>query len=88
LRLAGKSISGGNTIKGPFEWAGPGDQYFTALFIPDDPNTAAMVTLRNPMEIAQKPRDPQAPAPKTLPTLMSLARRWRICAARPVSGCT
>ena len=55
LRLAGKSISGGNTIKGPFEWAGPGDQYFTALFIPDDPNTTAMVTLRNPMEIAQKP---------------------------------
>ena len=47
LRLPGKSISGGNTIRGPFEWAAPGDQYFTAIFIPDDPNTAAMVTLRN-----------------------------------------
>jgi YidC/Oxa1 family membrane protein insertase len=54
-RLAVKNISGGNTLKGPFEWAGTGDQYFTAIFIPDDPSTAAMVTLRNPMEIAQKP---------------------------------
>ncbi|MFZ0198980.1 MAG: membrane protein insertase YidC [Candidatus Sulfotelmatobacter sp.] len=56
LRLQGKSISGGNTIRGPFEWAGPGDQYFTALFIPSDPNAAAMVTLRNPLQVL---RDPQ-----------------------------
>ncbi len=55
-RLAVKSISGGNTIKGPFEWAGPGDQYFTAIFIPDDPQTSAMVTLRNSLQV---PRDPQ-----------------------------
>jgi len=54
-RLAIKNISGGNTIKGPFEWAGPGDQYFTAIFIPDDPATAAMVTLRNPLQVPQKP---------------------------------
>jgi YidC/Oxa1 family membrane protein insertase len=54
-RLAVKAISGGNTIKGPFEWAGTGDQYFTAIFIPDDPTSAAMVTLRNSMEIPQKP---------------------------------
>jgi YidC/Oxa1 family membrane protein insertase len=54
-RLAVKSVSGGNTLKGPFEWAGTGDQYFTAIFIPDDPATAAMVMLRNPMEISQKP---------------------------------
>jgi YidC/Oxa1 family membrane protein insertase len=53
-RLAIKSISSGNTIKGPFEWAGTGDQYFTAIFIPDDPTAAAMVTLRNAMEIPQK----------------------------------
>jgi YidC/Oxa1 family membrane protein insertase len=55
LRLPIKSISSGNTLKGPFEWAGTGDQYFTAIFIPDDPDTAALVTLRNPMEIPQKP---------------------------------
>jgi YidC/Oxa1 family membrane protein insertase len=60
-RLAMKNISGGNTIRGPFEWAGPGDQYFTAIFIPDDPDTAAMVTLRNSL---QMPRDPQKPDSK------------------------
>ncbi len=54
-RLGVKSISGGNTIKGPFEWAAPGDQYFTATFIPDDPTTAAMVTLHNAMDVSQKP---------------------------------
>jgi YidC/Oxa1 family membrane protein insertase len=53
-RLAVKSISGGNTIKGPFEWAGTGDQYFTAIFIPNDP-AAAMVTLHYALEIPQKP---------------------------------
>jgi YidC/Oxa1 family membrane protein insertase len=54
-RLPVKAISGGNTIKGPFEWAGAGDQYFTATFIPNDPTTAAMVTLHNAMEIPQAP---------------------------------
>jgi YidC/Oxa1 family membrane protein insertase len=54
-RLAVKAISGDSTIKGPFEWAGTGDQYFTAIFIPNDPTTAAMVTLRNALEIPQKP---------------------------------
>ena len=54
-RLAIKSVSGDNTIKGPFEWAGTGDQYFTAIFIPTDPNAAAMVTLRKAMDVAAKP---------------------------------
>ncbi len=36
-RIPVKNVSGGKTISGPFEWAGPGDQYFTAIFIPDDP---------------------------------------------------
>jgi len=54
-RLAVKNISGGGTLKGPFEWAGTGDQYFTAIFIPDDPISAAMVTLRGSLEVPQKP---------------------------------
>ena len=53
-RLSVKSISGDNTLKGPFEWAGTDDQYFSAIFIPDVPADAAMVTLRKPMEITQK----------------------------------
>jgi len=49
-------ISGGKTIGGPFHWAGPTDQYFAAVFIPDDPDSASLVTLRNQMSVA---RDPQ-----------------------------
>jgi len=65
LRLPVKSINGGNTLKGPFEWAGTGDQYFTAIFIPDDPSSAVMVTLRNPLEIPQKPGfNPVGPSSK------------------------
>jgi YidC/Oxa1 family membrane protein insertase len=55
LRLPIKRVSGGDTVRGPFEWAGTDDQYFTAIFIPDDPATAAMITLRNPLEVQQKP---------------------------------
>jgi YidC/Oxa1 family membrane protein insertase len=54
-RLPIKSISSGNTLKGQFEWAGTGDQYFTAIFIPDNPRSAALITLRNPLEVPAKP---------------------------------
>ncbi len=52
---------GGATLPGPFHWAGPIDQYFAAVFIPDDPATATMVTLHNSLPI---PRDPQKPDSK------------------------
>jgi YidC/Oxa1 family membrane protein insertase len=55
LRLPVKSTRDGNTISGPFEWGGTGDQYFAAIFIPDDPTSAAMVTLNKPMDAPQKP---------------------------------
>jgi len=50
-RLAIKKISGGGTLQGPFHWAGLSDQYFAAVFMPADPKNAAMVTLRNQIEI-------------------------------------
>lgn len=59
-RLDIKHISGGNTIRNPFFWAGVSDQYFAAIFLPDDPNNAVLVTLRNPLKI---PRDPNHPNP-------------------------
>jgi len=57
-RVAIKKISGGATIPGPFHWAGPTDQYFAAVFIPDDPNSVSMVTLRDPLSIPRDPRNP------------------------------
>jgi YidC/Oxa1 family membrane protein insertase len=55
LRLPVKSISGGRTIPGPFEWADVGDQYFTAAFIPNDPANSALITLRNGMPVPKQP---------------------------------
>jgi len=53
-------ISGGKTITGPFHWAGPTDQYFAAVFIPNDPNSAAMVTLRNSISVLRTPDKPDS----------------------------
>ena len=55
-RLPVKKISGGATVPGPFHWAGPADLYFAAVFIPDDPASAAMVTLRNSLPIITDPQ--------------------------------
>jgi YidC/Oxa1 family membrane protein insertase len=52
-------VIGGGTIPGPFHWAGPTDQYFAAVFIPDDPTAASMVTLNHSMPIPKDPRKPQ-----------------------------
>ncbi len=52
-RLAIKKISGDGTLPGPFHWAGVSNQYFAAVFMPRDPKSAAMVTLRNAIEIAR-----------------------------------
>ena len=55
-RLAAKKISGGATLPGPFHWAGPTDQYFAAIFIPDDPASTSLVTLHNPLTLAKDPQ--------------------------------
>jgi YidC/Oxa1 family membrane protein insertase len=56
-RLAIKKISGGGTLPGPFHWAGVSDQYFAAVFLPQDPQNAAMVTLHNALEIPHNGSD-------------------------------
>jgi YidC/Oxa1 family membrane protein insertase len=62
-RLAAKKVSGGNTLRGPFQWAGPQDQYFATIFLPDRPEQAAMVTFRNAIQV---PKDPAKPDPNNL----------------------
>jgi YidC/Oxa1 family membrane protein insertase len=51
-------IVGGATLPGPFQWAAVSDQYFAAVFLPKDPQNAAMVTLRSPLEIPHNASDP------------------------------
>ena len=62
-RLTAKKVSNGNTLRGPFQWAGPQDQYFATIFLPDLPANAAMVTFRNAIQV---PKDPARPDPNNL----------------------
>jgi len=64
-RLAIKKVIGGNTLRGPFNWIGVTDQYFAAVFLPDDPANATAVTLRNPVDI---PKDWKNPTQDTVKT--------------------
>jgi YidC/Oxa1 family membrane protein insertase len=53
-----KWITGGDTLSGPYSWAGTADQYFAAVFMPESPRDATVVTLNSPVEI---PRDASKP---------------------------
>jgi YidC/Oxa1 family membrane protein insertase len=50
--LAPKKVSGGETLNGPFDWAGTSDPFFAAIFLPDDPATATVATLHNELDVA------------------------------------
>jgi YidC/Oxa1 family membrane protein insertase len=52
--LALKNIAGGATLNGPFEFAGVSDQYFAAIFMPDQPQDATMATLHRQLMAAVK----------------------------------
>ena len=58
-RLDIKKISGGATLQGPFNWAGVVDQYFAAVFLPEDIQNAALVTQRHSVEVPKDPRNPK-----------------------------
>ena len=51
--LAIKKISNGNTVDGPFEWAGVSDPYFASVFLPDSPSSATLVTLSHQLDVAK-----------------------------------
>jgi len=53
-----KWVSGGATITGPFQWVATSDQYFAAVFMPETPKDAVLVTLSSPVEV---PRNPDKP---------------------------
>ncbi len=73
--LSFKKISGGATLNGPFDFAGVGDQYFGAVFLPDHPDDASVVTFEHKIDIAKvkpsslKDAKPVATGSKELPVL-------------------
>lgn len=62
-REAIRKVSGGGTMAGPFYWAATTDQYFAAVFMPDDPVSSAMVTFRNTIQI---PKNLDKPNPNEM----------------------
>lgn len=56
--IAVGKVSGGNTLHGTYDWAGVGDSYFGAVFIPDDPDNLNVITLRHAIDIAPDPSKP------------------------------
>ena len=50
---APKKVSGGQTLSGPFDWAGVSDMYFAAIFLPDHAATATVATLNNQLDVAK-----------------------------------
>ena len=51
--VAFKKVAGGNTLNGPFDWAGVSDNYFAAVFLPENPSTATVATLHNDLDVAK-----------------------------------
>jgi YidC/Oxa1 family membrane protein insertase len=61
--LPPKKVSGGATLNGPFDYAGISDQYFGAIFLPDEPAQTAVVSLNQGWSIprdAKKPNETEA----------------------------
>ena len=56
--LSFKNISGGATLKQSFDFAGLSDAYFTAVFMPDHPQDAMLVTLHNQIDVNKVSRIP------------------------------
>jgi YidC/Oxa1 family membrane protein insertase len=49
--IALKKVSGGDTLTGPFDYAGMSDAYFGALFLPDHVDDATLVSFANKIDI-------------------------------------
>lgn len=68
-QLALKKVIGGNTLRGPFDYAGVSDQYFTAAFLPDDPSNASVVTLHNTIDVPRNLKKPEPGQTEQAPVL-------------------
>lgn len=66
--VAYKKVVGGETVRGPFDWAGVSDLYFAAVFLPDQPAQVQAVSLHNQLNIPKdaKHPDPNATTPASV----------------------
>jgi YidC/Oxa1 family membrane protein insertase len=66
VHLDGRKVSGGATAEGELDWAGVSNLYFAAIFLPDQPQTASLVTENNTVYVALDPSKPDAKSPTAL----------------------
>jgi YidC/Oxa1 family membrane protein insertase len=57
-QISWKKVSNGDTRSGPFDWAGVSDLYFAAIFLPDKPSDATLVTLHENIDVPKNPKHP------------------------------
>jgi YidC/Oxa1 family membrane protein insertase len=57
-QITAKKVVGGDTLHGPFDWAGVSDLYFAAIFLPDNPPNATLATLHNTIDVPRNLRRP------------------------------
>jgi YidC/Oxa1 family membrane protein insertase len=48
-----KKVAAGETLNGPFDFAGVADPFFAAVFLPDNPATAIVTTLHNDLDVSK-----------------------------------
>jgi YidC/Oxa1 family membrane protein insertase len=58
--LASAKVSGDNTINAPYQYAGVSDLYFAAAFLPEQPDTATVVTLHHTIDLPSNLSDPNS----------------------------
>jgi YidC/Oxa1 family membrane protein insertase len=51
--LAPKKVNEGQTLTGPFDWAGVSDPFFAAVFLPDSPASATVATLNSQLDVSK-----------------------------------
>jgi len=59
-QIAYKKVVGGETLRGPFDWAGVSDLYFAAIFLPDNPSNATLVSLHNSIPVPRNLKKPES----------------------------
>lgn len=68
-QVALKKVVGGETLHGPFDWAGVSDLYFAAVFLPDSPKNLDLVSLHNTIAIPQNRKKPDPSHTEQAPVL-------------------
>lgn len=69
-----KHVLGGNTLHGPFAWAGVSDLYFAAIFLPDVPHETDVISLHNEIRIPKNRKHPDPNASERVPVLGAAVR--------------